>query len=128
MNTRCPLKCVPSAARFFTHCRLTMQPPRATASEDNAALGSLKASPQAPGQITGVAGARYCMSITVAVPGMSITTVVLGMSITAAVLGALQAVERLITGILENELRIAVSLIGKRKGEMDPWGDIRQSG
>ncbi|MGH0178286.1 UNVERIFIED_CONTAM: hypothetical protein FKN15_077350 [Acipenser sinensis] len=32
--------------------------PRATASEDNAALGSLLASPQAPGQSTGVAGAR----------------------------------------------------------------------
>ncbi|MBN3270380.1 MYLK3 kinase, partial [Polyodon spathula] len=34
-----------------------MQPPRATASEDNAALGSLQASPQVPGQTTGVAGA-----------------------------------------------------------------------
>ncbi|MGH0138824.1 UNVERIFIED_CONTAM: hypothetical protein FKN15_045555 [Acipenser sinensis] len=34
-----------------------MQPPRATASEDNVALGSLQASPQAPGQTTGVAGA-----------------------------------------------------------------------
>ncbi|MGH0147313.1 UNVERIFIED_CONTAM: hypothetical protein FKN15_048208 [Acipenser sinensis] len=31
---------------------------RATASEDNPALGSLQASPQAPGQTTGVAGAR----------------------------------------------------------------------
>ncbi|MGH0178264.1 UNVERIFIED_CONTAM: hypothetical protein FKN15_076892 [Acipenser sinensis] len=48
---------MPLAARFFTHCRLTMQPPRATALEDNAALGSLQASPQAPGQTTGVAGA-----------------------------------------------------------------------
>ncbi|MGH0175911.1 UNVERIFIED_CONTAM: hypothetical protein FKN15_017452 [Acipenser sinensis] len=59
MNTRCPLKSVPSAAHFFTHSadspcsRL-----RATAWEDNAALGSLQASPQAPGQTTGVAGAR----------------------------------------------------------------------
>ncbi|MGH0179467.1 UNVERIFIED_CONTAM: hypothetical protein FKN15_001643 [Acipenser sinensis] len=51
MNTRCPPKRVPSAARFFTHCELT-------ASEDNEALGSLQASPQAPGQTTGVAGAR----------------------------------------------------------------------
>ncbi|MGH0164319.1 UNVERIFIED_CONTAM: hypothetical protein FKN15_046647 [Acipenser sinensis] len=33
--------------------------PRATASEDNAALGSLQANPQAPGQTTGVAGARW---------------------------------------------------------------------
>ncbi|MGH0149603.1 UNVERIFIED_CONTAM: hypothetical protein FKN15_048988 [Acipenser sinensis] len=53
MNTRCPPKRVPSAARFFTAdspcSRL-----RATASEDNAALGSLQASPQAPGQTTGV--------------------------------------------------------------------------
>ncbi|MGH0153639.1 UNVERIFIED_CONTAM: hypothetical protein FKN15_052373 [Acipenser sinensis] len=31
---------------------------RATASNDNAALGNLQASPQAPGQTTGVAGAR----------------------------------------------------------------------
>ncbi|MGH0156896.1 UNVERIFIED_CONTAM: hypothetical protein FKN15_032558 [Acipenser sinensis] len=43
--------------------RLTMQPPRATASEDNAALGSLQASPQAPGQTTGVAGARFILSL-----------------------------------------------------------------
>ncbi|MBN3286580.1 FAK1 kinase, partial [Polyodon spathula] len=28
MNTRCPPKRVPSAARFFTHCGFTMQPPR----------------------------------------------------------------------------------------------------
>ncbi|MGH0151751.1 UNVERIFIED_CONTAM: hypothetical protein FKN15_001678 [Acipenser sinensis] len=28
MNTRCPPKCVPSAARFFTLCRLTVQPPQ----------------------------------------------------------------------------------------------------
>ncbi|MGH0131850.1 UNVERIFIED_CONTAM: hypothetical protein FKN15_047953 [Acipenser sinensis] len=27
MNTRCPPKRVSSAARFFTHCRLTVQPP-----------------------------------------------------------------------------------------------------
>ncbi|MGH0148794.1 UNVERIFIED_CONTAM: hypothetical protein FKN15_020879 [Acipenser sinensis] len=33
----------------------------ATASEDNAALGSLQASPQAPGQTTGVAVARPAM-------------------------------------------------------------------
>ncbi|MGH0139097.1 UNVERIFIED_CONTAM: hypothetical protein FKN15_036586 [Acipenser sinensis] len=26
MNTRCPPKRVPSAARFFTHCELTVQP------------------------------------------------------------------------------------------------------
>ncbi|MGH0117248.1 UNVERIFIED_CONTAM: hypothetical protein FKN15_032215 [Acipenser sinensis] len=52
-STRCPPKCVPSANRFFSHCRLTMQPPRATVSEDNAAQGSLQASPQAPGQTTG---------------------------------------------------------------------------
>ncbi|MGH0137039.1 UNVERIFIED_CONTAM: hypothetical protein FKN15_064443 [Acipenser sinensis] len=28
MNTRCPPKRVPSAGRFFTHCRLTVQPPQ----------------------------------------------------------------------------------------------------
>ncbi|MGH0129897.1 UNVERIFIED_CONTAM: hypothetical protein FKN15_029239 [Acipenser sinensis] len=63
MNTRCPPKRVPSADRFFTHCGLTMQPPRATASEDNTALGSLQASPQAPGQTTGVTGARFKKSM-----------------------------------------------------------------
>ncbi|MGH0169590.1 UNVERIFIED_CONTAM: hypothetical protein FKN15_057114 [Acipenser sinensis] len=57
-KTHCPPKNVPSATRFFTHCRLTMQQPRATALEDNAALGSLQASPQLPGQTTGVAGGR----------------------------------------------------------------------
>ncbi|MGH0128586.1 UNVERIFIED_CONTAM: hypothetical protein FKN15_030175 [Acipenser sinensis] len=57
MNTRCPPKRVPSAASLHSAdspcSRL-----RATASEDNAALGSLQASPQAPCQTTGVAGAR----------------------------------------------------------------------
>ncbi|MGH0157387.1 UNVERIFIED_CONTAM: hypothetical protein FKN15_033399 [Acipenser sinensis] len=62
MNTYCPPKRVPLAARFFTHCRLTVQPPRATASEDNAALGSLQASPQVPGQTTGVACAQIIYS------------------------------------------------------------------
>ncbi|MGH0186400.1 UNVERIFIED_CONTAM: hypothetical protein FKN15_021565 [Acipenser sinensis] len=47
MNTRCPPKRVPSADLG------------ATASEDNAALGSLLASPQASSQTTGVAGARF---------------------------------------------------------------------
>ncbi|MGH0167042.1 UNVERIFIED_CONTAM: hypothetical protein FKN15_006298 [Acipenser sinensis] len=55
------VKRVPSADRFFSHCRLTMQPPRATASEDNAALGSLQASLQAPVKTTGVTGARQTM-------------------------------------------------------------------
>ncbi|MGH0177944.1 UNVERIFIED_CONTAM: hypothetical protein FKN15_076270 [Acipenser sinensis] len=36
-----------------------MQPPSSTASEDNAALEQLTGSPQAPGQTTGVAGARF---------------------------------------------------------------------
>ncbi|MGH0139175.1 UNVERIFIED_CONTAM: hypothetical protein FKN15_069027, partial [Acipenser sinensis] len=53
-SIRCPPKRVLSADCFFTHCRLTMQPPRATVSEDNAALGSLQANPQAPGQTTGI--------------------------------------------------------------------------
>ncbi|MGH0170373.1 UNVERIFIED_CONTAM: hypothetical protein FKN15_058721 [Acipenser sinensis] len=56
MNTRCPLKRVPSAACFFTLCRLTMQPPK---SYSVGGQRSLQARPQAPGQTTGVAGARY---------------------------------------------------------------------
>ncbi|MGH0117257.1 UNVERIFIED_CONTAM: hypothetical protein FKN15_032224, partial [Acipenser sinensis] len=64
-RTRCPPKRVPSADRFFSYCRLTMQPPRATASEDNAALGCLQASPQAPGQTKAVAGARVIFHLLV---------------------------------------------------------------
>ncbi|MGH0131257.1 UNVERIFIED_CONTAM: hypothetical protein FKN15_024404 [Acipenser sinensis] len=59
MNTRCPPKRVLSAARFFLHSADSpCSHHRATASEDNAAPGSLQASQQAPGQSTGVAGAR----------------------------------------------------------------------
>ncbi|MGH0119315.1 UNVERIFIED_CONTAM: hypothetical protein FKN15_025786 [Acipenser sinensis] len=39
---------------FFHTADSPCSHPRATASEDNAALGSLQASPQAPGQTTGV--------------------------------------------------------------------------
>ncbi|MGH0180221.1 UNVERIFIED_CONTAM: hypothetical protein FKN15_003772 [Acipenser sinensis] len=55
-SARCPPKRVPSADQFFSHCRLTMQPAKATALVDNAALGSLQAIPQAHGQTTGAAG------------------------------------------------------------------------
>ncbi|MGH0140808.1 UNVERIFIED_CONTAM: hypothetical protein FKN15_072173 [Acipenser sinensis] len=49
MNTRCPPKRVPSAARFFTLCRLTVQPPQSYS------VGGQRSS----GQLTGKpAGAR----------------------------------------------------------------------
>ncbi|MGH0139541.1 UNVERIFIED_CONTAM: hypothetical protein FKN15_005459 [Acipenser sinensis] len=49
MNTHCPLKCVPSAARFFTLCRLTVLPPQSYS------VGGQRSS----GQLTGKpAGAR----------------------------------------------------------------------
>ncbi|MGH0157139.1 UNVERIFIED_CONTAM: hypothetical protein FKN15_058524 [Acipenser sinensis] len=49
MNTRCPPKRVPSAARFFTHCELTLQPPQSYS------VGGQRSS----GQLTGKpAGAR----------------------------------------------------------------------
>ncbi|MGH0122346.1 UNVERIFIED_CONTAM: hypothetical protein FKN15_007946 [Acipenser sinensis] len=49
MNTRCPPKHVPSAARFFTLCRLTVQPPQSYS------VGGQRSS----GQLTGKpAGAR----------------------------------------------------------------------
>ncbi|MGH0150253.1 UNVERIFIED_CONTAM: hypothetical protein FKN15_017465 [Acipenser sinensis] len=49
MNTRCPPKRVPSAARFFTHCELTVQPPQSYG------VGGQRSS----GQLTGKpAGAR----------------------------------------------------------------------
>ncbi|MGH0171801.1 UNVERIFIED_CONTAM: hypothetical protein FKN15_064496 [Acipenser sinensis] len=54
-STHCPPKRVPSADRFFTHYRLN-------AATQNYSVGgqhsSGQASPQAPNQITGVAGAR----------------------------------------------------------------------
>ncbi|MGH0115207.1 UNVERIFIED_CONTAM: hypothetical protein FKN15_070727 [Acipenser sinensis] len=52
-NTRCPPKRVPSADRFFSLCRPTMQPPQ---SYSAGGQRSLQASPQAPGQSTG----RWC--------------------------------------------------------------------
>ncbi|MGH0160955.1 UNVERIFIED_CONTAM: hypothetical protein FKN15_067372 [Acipenser sinensis] len=49
MNTRCPPKHVPSAARFFTHCELTVQSPQSYS------VGGQRSS----GQLTGKpAGAR----------------------------------------------------------------------
>ncbi|MGH0122287.1 UNVERIFIED_CONTAM: hypothetical protein FKN15_033304 [Acipenser sinensis] len=49
MNTRCPPKRVLSAARFFTHCELTVQPPQSYS------VGGQRSS----GQLTGKpAGAR----------------------------------------------------------------------
>ncbi|MGH0151688.1 UNVERIFIED_CONTAM: hypothetical protein FKN15_065509 [Acipenser sinensis] len=49
MNTRCPPKRVPSAVRFFTLCRLAMQPPQSYS------VGGQRSS----GQLTGkIAGAR----------------------------------------------------------------------
>ncbi|MGH0158855.1 UNVERIFIED_CONTAM: hypothetical protein FKN15_057421 [Acipenser sinensis] len=63
MNTRCPPKRVPSSRPLFFHAvDSPCSHPRATASEDNAALWQLQASPQAPGQTTGVAGARFQMA------------------------------------------------------------------
>ncbi|MGH0122025.1 UNVERIFIED_CONTAM: hypothetical protein FKN15_007369 [Acipenser sinensis] len=57
-RTCSPPKRVPSADRFFHTADSPCSRLRATESEDNAALGSLQASLQAPGQTTGVAGAR----------------------------------------------------------------------
>ncbi|MGH0178064.1 UNVERIFIED_CONTAM: hypothetical protein FKN15_076081 [Acipenser sinensis] len=54
MNTRCPPKRVPSASRFFTRCRLTVQPPQSySVGGQRSSGGSLQASPQAPCQTTG---------------------------------------------------------------------------
>ncbi|MGH0184869.1 UNVERIFIED_CONTAM: hypothetical protein FKN15_015987 [Acipenser sinensis] len=47
MNTRCPPKRVPSAARFFTLCRLTVQPPQ------NYSVGGQRSSGQLTGKPTG---------------------------------------------------------------------------
>ncbi|MGH0176365.1 UNVERIFIED_CONTAM: hypothetical protein FKN15_072187 [Acipenser sinensis] len=56
MNTRCPPKRVRQPPASLHSAVSPCSRLRATASEDNTALGSLQASPQAPGQTTGVAG------------------------------------------------------------------------
>ncbi|MGH0177833.1 UNVERIFIED_CONTAM: hypothetical protein FKN15_075879 [Acipenser sinensis] len=53
MNTRCLPKRVPSADRFFTLCRLTMQPPQSYSAEDNAALGSYRQARRRPARLQG---------------------------------------------------------------------------
>ncbi|MGH0120184.1 UNVERIFIED_CONTAM: hypothetical protein FKN15_065945 [Acipenser sinensis] len=45
MNTRCPPKCVPSAARFFTLCRLTVQPPQSYSVGVQCSSGQLTGKP-----------------------------------------------------------------------------------
>ncbi|MGH0137702.1 UNVERIFIED_CONTAM: hypothetical protein FKN15_040743 [Acipenser sinensis] len=45
MNTRCPPKRVPSAARFFTHCELTMQPPQSYSVRGQRSFGQLTGKP-----------------------------------------------------------------------------------
>ncbi|MGH0173133.1 UNVERIFIED_CONTAM: hypothetical protein FKN15_013552 [Acipenser sinensis] len=58
MNTRCPPKRVPSAARFFTLCRLTVQPPQSYS------VGGRRSSGQLTGKPTGTRQAyrgRWCV-------------------------------------------------------------------
>ncbi|MGH0139529.1 UNVERIFIED_CONTAM: hypothetical protein FKN15_022118 [Acipenser sinensis] len=45
MNTSCPLKHVPSAARFFTHCELTVQPPQSCSVGGQRSSGQLAGKP-----------------------------------------------------------------------------------
>ncbi|MGH0131589.1 UNVERIFIED_CONTAM: hypothetical protein FKN15_023607 [Acipenser sinensis] len=45
MNTRCPPKRVPSAARFFTICRLTVQPPQSYSVGGQRSFGQLTGKP-----------------------------------------------------------------------------------
>ncbi|MGH0129120.1 UNVERIFIED_CONTAM: hypothetical protein FKN15_038367 [Acipenser sinensis] len=45
MNTRCPLKRVSSAARFFTLCRLTVQPPQSYSVGGQRSSGQLTGKP-----------------------------------------------------------------------------------
>ncbi|MGH0138113.1 UNVERIFIED_CONTAM: hypothetical protein FKN15_016100 [Acipenser sinensis] len=45
MNTRCPPKRVPSAARFFTLCRLTVQPPQSYSVRGQRSSGQLTGKP-----------------------------------------------------------------------------------
>ncbi|MGH0118787.1 UNVERIFIED_CONTAM: hypothetical protein FKN15_062249 [Acipenser sinensis] len=45
MNTRCPPKRVPSAARFFTHCELSVQPPQSYSVGGQRSSGQLTGKP-----------------------------------------------------------------------------------
>ncbi|MGH0131887.1 UNVERIFIED_CONTAM: hypothetical protein FKN15_076757 [Acipenser sinensis] len=45
MNTRCPPKRVPSATRFFTLCRLTLQPPQSYSIGGQRSFGQLTGKP-----------------------------------------------------------------------------------
>ncbi|MGH0154530.1 UNVERIFIED_CONTAM: hypothetical protein FKN15_027185 [Acipenser sinensis] len=45
MNRRCPPKRVPSAARFFTHCELTVQPPQSYSVRGQRSSGQLTGKP-----------------------------------------------------------------------------------
>ncbi|MGH0118414.1 UNVERIFIED_CONTAM: hypothetical protein FKN15_023350 [Acipenser sinensis] len=45
MSTRCPPKRVPSAARFFTHCKLTVQPPQSYSVGGQRSSGQLTGKP-----------------------------------------------------------------------------------
>ncbi|MGH0169902.1 UNVERIFIED_CONTAM: hypothetical protein FKN15_057649 [Acipenser sinensis] len=45
MNTRCPPKRVPSAARFFTLCKLTVQPPQSYSIRGQRSSGQLTGKP-----------------------------------------------------------------------------------
>ncbi|MGH0135300.1 UNVERIFIED_CONTAM: hypothetical protein FKN15_059027 [Acipenser sinensis] len=45
MNTRCPPKCVPSAACFFTLCRLTVQPPQSYSVGEQCSSGQVTGKP-----------------------------------------------------------------------------------
>ncbi|MGH0129274.1 UNVERIFIED_CONTAM: hypothetical protein FKN15_038657 [Acipenser sinensis] len=54
MNTRCPLKRVPSAARFFTHCEHTVQPPQSYSVGGQRSSGQLTGKPAgAPARLQG---------------------------------------------------------------------------
>ncbi|MGH0156401.1 UNVERIFIED_CONTAM: hypothetical protein FKN15_034136 [Acipenser sinensis] len=58
-NTRCPPTPVPSADRFFSHCRPTMRPPQSYIVGGQC---SLQASPQSHRQTTGVIGVRSILT------------------------------------------------------------------
>ncbi|MGH0148229.1 UNVERIFIED_CONTAM: hypothetical protein FKN15_026396 [Acipenser sinensis] len=54
MNTRCPPKRVPSAALFFTLCRLTVQPPQSYSVGGQRSSGQLTGKPAGRGPFPGV--------------------------------------------------------------------------
>ncbi|MGH0167840.1 UNVERIFIED_CONTAM: hypothetical protein FKN15_004278 [Acipenser sinensis] len=66
MNTHCPPKRVPSADRFFSHCGLTMQPPKSySVGGQRSSRAAYRQARRRPARLQGslVRGTASCLAI-----------------------------------------------------------------